>query len=91
MLGLTLDRVGRDRGLRVLALGAHADDIEIGCGGTMLDLVGRGRVAAATWVVFSGSPERADPQILATFKARIQPELERRLTLIKTSAPPRQE
>ena len=59
MLGLTLDRVGRDRGLRVLALGAHADDIEIGCGGNMLDLVGRGRVAAATWVVFSGSPERA--------------------------------
>jgi cyclohexyl-isocyanide hydratase len=38
-----------------------------------------------------GSPERADPQILATFRARIQPELERRLTLIKTFAPPRQE
>ena len=36
MLGLTLERAGRDRGLRVLALGAHADDIEIGCGGTVL-------------------------------------------------------
>ena len=59
MLGLTLDRAGRDRGLRVLALGAHADDIEIGCGGTVLDLVGQDRVAAATWVVFSGSEERA--------------------------------
>jgi LmbE family N-acetylglucosaminyl deacetylase len=59
MLGLTLDRAeGRD-GLRVLALGAHADDIEIGCGGTILDLVERGQVAAATWVVFSGSQERA--------------------------------
>jgi LmbE family N-acetylglucosaminyl deacetylase len=59
MIGLTFDRAGLDGGYRVLALGAHPDDIEIGCGGTMLDLVDHGRVAAATWVVFSGSQERA--------------------------------
>jgi len=60
MLGLALDGSGRRDGYRVLALGAHADDIEIGCGGTILHLVERGLVAAATWVVFSGAGERAD-------------------------------
>jgi LmbE family N-acetylglucosaminyl deacetylase len=59
MLGLTLDRAGRDGSYLILALGAHADDIEIGCGGTILDLVDHGQVTAATWVVFSGSQERA--------------------------------
>jgi LmbE family N-acetylglucosaminyl deacetylase len=60
VLGLTLEGAGRPDGYRVLALGAHADDIEIGCGGTILHLVERGLVAAATWVVFSGLGERAD-------------------------------
>jgi len=48
-----------DRPLRVLALGAHPDDIEIGCGGTMLRLAAEGRIAEARWVVLSGTPERA--------------------------------
>ena len=48
-----------DRPLRVLALGAHADDIEIGCGGTLLTLA-RSRVVEVTWVVLGGAePERA--------------------------------
>lgn len=47
-------------GLRVLALGAHPDDIEIGCGATILRLVGDGLVAEARWVVFSGEGARAD-------------------------------
>lgn len=59
MLGLTLDSARRREGYRVLVLGAHADDVEIGCGGTLLHLVEQGLVAAATWVVFSGSEERA--------------------------------
>ncbi len=46
------------RALRVLCLGAHADDLEIGCGGTMLELVSGG-AAECTWVVWSGTPERA--------------------------------
>jgi len=47
--------------LRVLCLGAHSDDIEIGCGGTLLHLVRRRGGAALTFVVFSasGSPVRA--------------------------------
>jgi LmbE family N-acetylglucosaminyl deacetylase len=60
MLGLTLDGAGRRDGYRILALGAHADDIEIGCGGTVLHLVERGLVGAATWVVLSATGERAE-------------------------------
>jgi LmbE family N-acetylglucosaminyl deacetylase len=39
--------------LRLLCIGAHSDDLEIGCGGTVLELLGR-RAAAVTWVVLSG-------------------------------------
>jgi LmbE family N-acetylglucosaminyl deacetylase len=46
-------------GLKLLCLGAHADDIEIGCGGTMLRLLAEYPGSACRWVVFSGSPERA--------------------------------
>ena len=47
------------RPLRVMALGAHADDIEIGCGGTLLRLAAEHPDLEITWVVFSASPERA--------------------------------
>ena len=43
---------------RVLLLGAHADDIEIGCGGTVLRLAEQ-RGLSVRWVVFSATPERA--------------------------------
>ena len=46
--------------LDLLLVGAHADDIEIGCGGTVLHWAREGRIASATWVVLSGSAERAD-------------------------------
>jgi LmbE family N-acetylglucosaminyl deacetylase len=45
--------------MRILALGAHPDDIEIGCAGTILELVSDGRIASACWAVFSGSDVRA--------------------------------
>jgi LmbE family N-acetylglucosaminyl deacetylase len=58
VLGLTF---ARDQGapLRVLALGAHPDDIEIGCGGTILRLVAEHPGLAVDWVVLSGLGERA--------------------------------
>jgi LmbE family N-acetylglucosaminyl deacetylase len=43
---------------RILALGAHADDIEIGCGGTLLRLLEEHPGLEVTWVVFCSTPER---------------------------------
>jgi LmbE family N-acetylglucosaminyl deacetylase len=44
--------------LKVLCLGAHSDDIEIGCGGSLLRLLSGDRQLDITWVVFSSSKER---------------------------------
>ena len=46
--------------LRVLCLGAHADDIEIGCGGTIRRWAAEGRLADVRWVVFSAEGARGD-------------------------------
>ena len=40
--------------LNILCLGAHADDIEIGCGGTILALLAARPNVNCHWVVFSG-------------------------------------
>jgi LmbE family N-acetylglucosaminyl deacetylase len=57
MLTFAFDRPDT-AGLRVLLLGAHADDIEIGCGGTILRLVREGLISSAHWVVLSAAGER---------------------------------
>lgn len=57
MLSLLLRPPG-DRPLRLLGLGAHADDLEIGCGGTVLTLLERHPRAEVCWAVFSASPAR---------------------------------
>lgn len=44
---------------RILALGAHSDDIEIGCGGTLLRLLSERPDLEVTWAVFCSTPERA--------------------------------
>ena len=44
---------------RILFLGAHADDIEIGCGGTVLRLCAEPAGLEVRWMVFSSTPERA--------------------------------
>jgi LmbE family N-acetylglucosaminyl deacetylase len=44
---------------RVLCLGAHSDDIEIGCGGTVLRLIERSDKIEFYWMVLSSNPERA--------------------------------
>jgi LmbE family N-acetylglucosaminyl deacetylase len=50
---------GREaRPARLLAFGAHSDDIEIGCGGTILKLVDEGAISEICWVVLSGNSAR---------------------------------
>jgi LmbE family N-acetylglucosaminyl deacetylase len=44
--------------LRVLCLGAHSDDIEIGCGGTILRLLAERPGSSVHWVVFSADAAR---------------------------------
>jgi LmbE family N-acetylglucosaminyl deacetylase len=46
--------------LQILCLGSHCDDIEIGCGGTILRLLQEHKNAVVHWVVFSSTPKRAD-------------------------------
>jgi LmbE family N-acetylglucosaminyl deacetylase len=49
----------RKEGLQVLCLGAHSDDIEIGCGGTILRLAEQYPGCVFHWVVFSAIGIRA--------------------------------
>jgi LmbE family N-acetylglucosaminyl deacetylase len=58
VLGLSFRRDASEP-LRLLTLGAHADDIEIGCGGTILRLVAEHPGLSVDWVVLSGEGERA--------------------------------
>src|SRR5262245_16025558 len=51
--------------LRVLCLGAHSDDIEIGCGGTILRLTERYPAAAIQWVVLSGAGSEREAEARA--------------------------
>jgi LmbE family N-acetylglucosaminyl deacetylase len=57
MMKLDFDRADSTQ-LNILCLGAHSDDIEIGCGGTLLKLMARYPNAQIRWVVFGASGER---------------------------------
>lgn len=50
-------RAGRP--LRLLCLGAHSDDLEIGCGGTVLTWLASMPAIEVTWVVLSAEGARA--------------------------------
>ena len=56
LLSLTRDTASP---LKILCLGAHSDDIEIGCGGTILHLAKQHPNCFVHWVVFSASGVRA--------------------------------
>jgi LmbE family N-acetylglucosaminyl deacetylase len=58
MLRMPLPRRS-DAPLTVLCLGAHSDDIEIGCGGTVLRLLDEVPAIKFHWVVLGASGERA--------------------------------
>jgi LmbE family N-acetylglucosaminyl deacetylase len=56
MIGLRFPE--RAEPLRLLCLGAHSDDIEIGCGGTILKIVHDHPDVECDWVVFSAAGAR---------------------------------
>ncbi len=64
MLPLTLAPLRR-RPLRVLCLGAHSDDIEIGCGGLILSLLASLPDVEFDWVVFSAPPAASAKRVAA--------------------------
>jgi LmbE family N-acetylglucosaminyl deacetylase len=51
---------GRSTAIRILCLGAHCDDIEIGCGGTILRLLRELKDVRIHWVVLSSEDLRAE-------------------------------
>lgn len=57
MLSLNLSQSGAAPP-KVLCLGAHSDDIEIGCGGTILRLLSSFHDLDITWVVFASNADR---------------------------------
>jgi LmbE family N-acetylglucosaminyl deacetylase len=57
LLCLTIPPDGRES-LRLLCLGAHSDDIEIGCGGTILRIAAEVPGLVVRWIVFSGDERR---------------------------------
>jgi len=57
MLKLGFQKPSRKR-YRILCLGAHSDDIEIGCGGTILELLRTGHNLEFHWIVFSSGKDR---------------------------------
>jgi LmbE family N-acetylglucosaminyl deacetylase len=59
MMNLAL-RAEREKDLNVLCLGAHSDDIEIGCGGTILRLAQEYPACQFHWVVFTAAGKRAE-------------------------------
>jgi LmbE family N-acetylglucosaminyl deacetylase len=60
-----------DEPLAILCLGAHADDIEIGAGGTILTLLERHPGSRVLWVVFSANEQR-EAEVRDSAKAMLQ-------------------
>ena len=58
------DSLGRDAAtpLRLVCLGAHADDVEIGAGGTVLRLIAERPHVHVRWIVLSGGGTPREPE-----------------------------
>jgi LmbE family N-acetylglucosaminyl deacetylase len=70
MIGFTLSTDREPQ--RVLCIGAHCDDIEIGCGGALLQLQKRGGNLTIDWVVLTGEESRR-AETAAAMKLLVEP------------------
>ena len=70
------------RPFELLVVGAHADDIEIGCGGTILQLAAGGFPLRVTWVVLAASGVRE--REAAGSAAAFLKDVEQTTVLLKT-------
>jgi LmbE family N-acetylglucosaminyl deacetylase len=68
-LGMTRDT---DAPLEILCLGAHSDDIEIGCGGTILRLTAQYPAASFHWIVFSSDTDERKVEAMASAQQFLQ-------------------
>jgi LmbE family N-acetylglucosaminyl deacetylase len=59
MIQLSLNKTEESE-YKILCLGSHCDDIEIGCGGTILKLIENYQNVIVYWVVFSSNEQRAE-------------------------------
>ena len=57
MIGIDLG-LNHEKPVKVLCLGAHCDDIEIGCGGTLLRIMQANPNISVKWVVLTSNKER---------------------------------
>jgi LmbE family N-acetylglucosaminyl deacetylase len=66
----------------ILCLGAHCDDIEIGCGGAMLRLLGEHPQAQVRWIVFGGADAARAAEATAAAQAVMGTGLHRQITIL---------
>ncbi len=62
MTSLCFDTASKEP-LNILCLGAHCDDIEIGCGGTLLKLAAQNKIGRLRWIVFASNAKRKEEAI----------------------------
>jgi LmbE family N-acetylglucosaminyl deacetylase len=67
MIGLQIADID-EHGMDILFLGAHSDDIEIGCGGTVLNLLKKYKIGKIVWVVFCSNENRKKEAIASAEK-----------------------
>jgi LmbE family N-acetylglucosaminyl deacetylase len=67
---------------RLLFLGAHCDDIEIGCGGTVLKLAKEHRNLDIVWVIFSSDKNRKQ-EALSSARAFLKETMKKQIIIKK--------
>jgi len=78
MLKLSMNVENRRR--NVLCLGAHCDDIEIGCGGSLLEMIGGESEISITWIIFCADKTRKE-EAKRSFGLFMDPVKEKRIEI----------